>query len=103
MSTEKVALSSLVAQAWEQLRGTVLEEVKRRIEELARAEQASRLGRAPHARGGNRLRRWGYRIRKLMLTPWGMIQGLRLPRIRDVVGKQEVPFLRSERGQYRNE
>jgi hypothetical protein len=30
-----------------------------------------------------------------------MIQGLRLPRIRDVMGKQEVPFLRSERGEYR--
>jgi len=101
MNIEKVALSGLVAQAWEQLRGTVLEEVKRRIEELARAEQTSRLGRAPHARGGNSLRRWGYRMRKLVLTPWGMIQGLRLPRIRDVVGKQEVPFLRSERGEYR--
>jgi transposase-like protein len=101
MSAEKVALSNLIAQAWEQLRGTVLEEVKRRIEELARAGQSSRLGRAPHARGGNNLRRWGYRIRKLVLTPWGMIQSLRLPRIRDVVGKQEVPFLRSERGEYR--
>jgi len=28
MSIEKVPLSSLMAQAWEQLRGTVLEEVK---------------------------------------------------------------------------
>jgi hypothetical protein len=101
MAIEKVALSSLIAQAWEQLKGMVLEEVKKRIEELARAEQTSRLGRAPHARGGNSLRRWGYRIRKVLLTPWGIIQGLRLPRIRDVVRRQEVPFLRSERGEYR--
>jgi len=86
---------------WEQFKGTVLEEVKERIEELARGEQTSRLGRAPHRRGGNSLRRWGYLIRKLVLTPWGMIQGLRLPRIRDVVGKQEVSFLGSGRGEYR--
>jgi hypothetical protein len=103
MSIEKVAFSSLVAQAWEQLRGTVLEleEVKRRIEELAWAEQTSRLGRATHARAGNSLRGWGYRIRKVVLTHWGMIQGLRLPRIRDLVRIQEVPFLRSEGGEYR--
>ena len=82
MSIEKVALSGVIAQAWEQLRGTVLEEVKKRIEELARAEQTSRMGRAPHVRGGNSLRRWGYRIRKVLLTPWGIIQGLRLPRLR---------------------
>ena len=82
MNIEKVALSSLIAQAWEQLRGTMLEEVKRRIEELARAEQSGRLGRAPHVRGGNNLRRWEYRIRKLVLTRWGMMEGLRLPRTR---------------------
>jgi hypothetical protein len=35
----------LIAQAWEQFQGTLLEEVKKRIEELARAEQSSRLGR----------------------------------------------------------
>jgi transposase-like protein len=40
-------------------------------------------------------------MRKLVLTPWGMIQGLRLPRIRDVVEKREVSFLRSERGEQR--
>jgi transposase-like protein len=101
MSAEKAPLSSLIAQAWKQFQETLLEEVKKRVEELARAEQRSRLGRAPHARGGNDLRRWGYRIRKLLLTPWGIIQGLRLPRIRDVVANKEVPFLRSERGEYR--
>ena len=41
MSIEKVQLSSLVAQAWEQLRGMLLEEAKKRIEELARVEQAA--------------------------------------------------------------
>ena len=42
MSIEKVPLSSLFAQAWEESRGTVLEEVKRRFEELARAGDSAR-------------------------------------------------------------
>jgi len=97
MSTTKVALSSLVTQAWAQLQETVLGEVKKKIEELAEAERDSRVGRARHARGGNSLRRWGYKVRKALLTPWGLIQGLRLPRLRDVEKAQEVPFLSSER------
>jgi len=42
------------------------------------------------------VRRWGYRVRKVLLTPWGMVPGLRLPRIRDVEAKREVAFLSSE-------
>lgn len=101
MSEKKVALSSLVGQAWQQLQGMVLDEVRKQVEELAEAERESRLGRARHARGGNALRRWGYRVRKLLLTPWGLISGLRLPRLRDVERKQEVAFLSSERAEGR--
>jgi hypothetical protein len=43
------------------------------------------------------LRRWGYRARKLLLTLWGLIAGLGLPRRRDVAKNQEVAFLSSER------
>jgi len=84
MSEQKVALSSLVGQAWQQLQGMVLEEVRKKVEELAEAERESRLGRARHRRGGNSLRRWGYKLRKVLLTPWGLISGLRLPRLRAV-------------------
>lgn len=101
MNTTKVHLSSLVTQAWTQLQGTVLEEVRKKIEELAEAERDSRVARAPHARGGNSLRRWGHKVRKTLLTPWGLIHGLRLPRLRDVEKRQEVPFLRSERQEAR--
>jgi len=97
MSEKTVALSSLVGQAWQQLHGMVLEEVRKKVEELAEAERETRLGRGRHVRGGSPLRRWGYRVRKLLMTPWGMIQGLRVPRIRDVEKKQEVSFLSSER------
>ena len=100
MSKEKVALSSLVGQAWEQLREGFLQEVKQRIEELAEAERESRMGRDRYARGGTR-RRWGYKLRKIFLTPWGMITGLRLPRLRDVAAGQEVAFLSSERSEAR--
>jgi len=71
------------------------------VEELAEAERESRLGRARHRRGGNTLRRWGYKLRKLLMTPWGLISGLRLPRLRDVEKNQEVAFLSSERAESR--
>lgn len=101
MSEKKVALSGLVGQAWGQLQGEVLEEIRKRVEELAEAERETRLGRGRHSRGGNALRRWGYKVRKVLMTPWGMIQGLRLPRIRDVEKQQEVSFLSSERAEAR--
>ena len=81
MSKPNVALSSLVTQAWDQLQGQVLKEIRQRIEELAEAERETRLGRARHARGGaSPWRRWGYRVRKVLLTPWkrrGFTQALR--------------------------
>lgn len=101
MSEKKVALSSLVGQAWEQLQGTVLEEVRKKVEELAEAERETRLGRGRHERGGSTLRRWGYKLRKVLMTPWGLITGLRLPRLRDVEKNQEVAFLSSERAESR--
>lgn len=101
MNEKKVALSSLVGQAWEQLHGMVLEEVRKKLEELAEAERESRLGRARHGRGGNALRRWGYKLRKFLMTPWGLISNLRLPRLRDVERNQEVAFLGSERAESR--
>ena len=101
MSEKKVALSGLVGQAWQQLHGMVLEEVKKKVEELAEAERETRLGRGRHRRGGNALRRWGYRVRKVLMTPWGLISGLRLPRLRDVEKNQEVAFLSSERAESR--
>ena len=101
MSEKKVAPSGLVGQAWQQLHGMVLEEVKKKVEELAEAERETRLGRGRHRRGGNALRRWGYRVRKVLMTPWGLISGLRLPRLRDVEKNQEVAFLSSERAESR--
>ena len=101
MSESKVTLSKLVGQAWGQLQEMVLEEIRRRVEELAEAERESLLGRGRHVRRGGPLRRWGYRVRKVLLTPWGMISGLRLPRIRDVEAKREVAFLSSEGNQAR--
>jgi transposase-like protein len=79
----------------------VLEEVRKKVEELAEAERESRLGRGRHRRGGNALRRWGYKLRKVLLTPWGLISGLRLPRLRDIEKNQEVAFLGSERAESR--
>lgn len=96
MSEKKVTLGSLVGQAWQQLQGTILDEVKKKVEEWAEAERESRWGCAWHRRGGNALRRWGYKLRELRRTPWGRISGLRLPRLRDVEKNEEGAFLSSE-------
>jgi len=40
-------------------------------------------------------------VGKLLLTPWGLIAGLRLPRLRDVAKSQEAAFLDSERAESR--
>ena len=94
MSESKVPLSKLVGQAWDQLQEMVLEEIRRRVEELAEAERESLRGRGRHVRRGGPLRRWGYRVRKVLLTPWAMISGLRLPRMRDVEARSGVSELR---------
>jgi len=65
MNQKKVALSSLVGQAWEQLHGRVLEEIRKQVEELAKAERETRLGRGRHERGRGSWRRWGYKVRKV--------------------------------------
>ena len=101
MNKKKIALSGLVGQAWEKVKETVLEEIRHQVEEMAKAERETRLGRGRHVRKPGPLRRWGYKVRKVLLTPWGMIQGLRLPRIRDVEQKCEVAFLSSERSEAR--
>jgi len=101
MAVKKVPLSDLVGQAWSQLQEKVLEEVRKKMEELAEAERETLVGRGRHVRGSSPWRRWGYRVRKILLTPWGMIRGLRLPRIRDVEKKQEVAFLSSEQNEAR--
>lgn len=101
MNEKKIALSGMVGQAWEQLREELLGEVKQRIEELAEAERESRLERGRYERGGGSLRRWGYKMRKVLLTPWGAIGGLRLPRVRDVGSGREVALFSSEREEAR--
>jgi len=101
MTRSKVALCSLVGQAWQQLQGMVLEEVRKKVEELAEGERETRLGRGRHVRGTSALRRWGYKVRKVLMTPWGMLEGLRLPRLRDVEKNAEVAFLSSERAEGR--
>jgi hypothetical protein len=55
MNEKKVALSTLVGQAWQQLQGMVLDMVRKKVEGLAEAERVSCLGRGRHRRGGNAL------------------------------------------------
>ncbi len=40
-------------------------------------------------------------MRKVLLTPWGLLSGLRPPRLRDVEKNREVALLSSERAERR--
>ena len=46
MNDSKVTLSRLLEQAWRQVQGTVVEEIRKRVEDMAEAERESLLGRS---------------------------------------------------------
>ena len=52
MSEQKVALSSLVRQAWEQLQGVVLAEVRKEVAELAEGSERGAWGGLGTGAGG---------------------------------------------------
>jgi len=89
---DQVSLSDIVTGAWEEIKGYVLKALKEAVEAVLLKEQRKVLGRGRYQRGGSRGWRWGYRQRKSFLTPWGSLEGLKVPRIREE--GQEVSWLR---------
>ena len=89
---EQLSLSDIVIGAWEEIKGYVLKALKDTVEAVLLEEQRKVLGRGRYQRGGSRGWRWGYRQRKSFLTPWGSLEGLTIPRIREE--GQEVSWLR---------
>jgi len=79
----QVSLSDIVRGAWEEIEGYVLKILKEAVEVVLLEEQNKVLGRGRYQRGGSRGWRWGYRQRKSFLTPWGSLEGLKVPRIRE--------------------
>ena len=92
---DQVSLSDIVTGAWEEIKGYVLKALKEAVEAVLLEKQRKVLGRGRYQRGGSRGWRWGYRQRKSFLTPWGSLEGLTIPRIREE--GQEVKLAAEER------
>jgi transposase-like protein len=89
METEKrLALREVVEQAFGQLSGTFLEQLKRTIEGLLCAERDRRMEQLRQQ--GQKSYRWGYTVRKCWQTLWGTLEQVRVPRLR---GRQEIGLL----------
>ena len=76
----RLTLRDLFKQAWDEVQQSVLEQLRRTIEGLLTAERDRRVVEARQR--GEKVYRWGYTVRKCWSTLWGMLQQVRVPRLR---------------------
>lgn len=88
MNQGRISLRDVVQQGWEQLRGQFLDQLRRTIEGLLQAERDRRLGQFQQQ--GQKVYRWGYTVRKCWQTLWGVLEQVRVPRLR---GASEIGLL----------
>lgn len=84
----RVPLREVVQQGFDQIRSQVLAQLKATIEGLLGAERDKRVEEL--RRNGRKVYRWGYTVRKCWQTLWGMLEQVRVPRLR---GTAEVGLL----------
>ena len=84
----RLALAELIEQGWKQVQDQVLEQLKRTIEGLLGAERDRRV--AERRQAGEKVYRWGYTVRKCWQTLWGVLEQVRVPRLR---GAAEIGLL----------
>lgn len=89
----RIALSQMVEQGWNQVRGQVVEQLKRTIEGLLQAERDPRI--AQRRQQGEKDYWWGYTVRKCWQTLWGELQGVRVARLR---GREEIGLIENISG-----
>lgn len=84
----KLTLKQVVEQGFEEIRQSFLEQLKKTVEGLLRAERDRRI--AALRRQGEKVYRWGYTVRKCWQTLWGALEQVRVPRLR---GQEEIGLL----------
>jgi transposase-like protein len=87
-----LTLKQVVEQGFEEIRQSFLEQLKKTIEGLLRAERDRRV--AALRQQGEKVYRWGYTVRKAWTTVWGVLEQVRVPRLR---GREEVGLLEKYR------
>lgn len=73
----RVALRELMELAWEQIEGQAWEMPRRA---LLLAKRDRRVGESQQQ--GEEIYRWRYTVRKCWMTPWGILEHVRVPRLR---------------------
>src|SRR3984885_4259933 len=84
----RLALQDVIEQGWKQLQGGFLEQLKKTIEGLLAAERDRRV--AERRERGEKVYRWGFTVRKCWQTAWGVLEQVRVPRLR---GREEIGLL----------
>jgi putative transposase len=84
----RLALADVIEQGWKQLQGGFLEQLKKTIEGLLAAERDRRV--AERRERGEKVYRWGFTVRKCWQTAWGVLEQVRVPRLR---GREEIGLL----------
>lgn len=88
----KIRWQDIEDQVENAVQGELLEIIRKAIERLLEGYRDELIRGRRYARGF-RHKRWGYRIRKAIWTRWGVISGVRVPRIRNVALGREVQLL----------
>jgi len=78
----KLKLSELLDQVYFSLQEKFIALFKESLQESLE-QLRDQIIRTPRYQRGNVLKRWGYTVRKWLTTPIGVIEGVRIPRIRD--------------------
>lgn len=81
----RLALRELMEQAWQQVEEQARGMLKRAVEGLLQAERDRRVSEAQQR--GEKVYRWGYTVRKCWTTLWGILEQVRVPRLR---GREEI-------------
>ncbi|TLM99321.1 hypothetical protein FDZ71_15970, partial [bacterium] len=84
----KLTLKQVVEQGFAEIRDQFLGQLKRAIEGLPVAERDRRV--AQLRQQGEKVYRWGYTVRKGWQTLWGVLEQVRVPRLR---GREEIGLL----------
>lgn len=88
----RLALKQVVEQAFAGIRQEFLVQLKKAMEGLLKAERDRRVEAL--RREGEKVYRWGYTVRKYLNTLWGVLEQVRVPRLRQGrYGEAEVGLL----------
>ncbi|RKY49747.1 MAG: hypothetical protein DRP92_08430, partial [Candidatus Neomarinimicrobiota bacterium] len=86
-----ITLSNFIMQVFSMVKPKLIEILKESLEEELIVQRDKIIGNRPYQRS-SRIKRWGYTIRKYIVTPLGILTNVRIPRVREK-GKEVSLFI----------